>query len=833
MKKKILSAICVLATMAGSSQVLINEYSCANKALADNFGNTSDWVELYNAGATTANIAGYYMSDNATNTTKWQVPAGTTIPAGGFLRFWCSGMDSVVGTNYHTNFKLTQCKPDMFVLANGSGGILDSVHLRRHQKDHSWGRQPNGSTTWKVYTAPTPTLTNGATGLDNYAAKPVMNVAPGFYASAQTISLSTTEIGASIRYTINGFEPTVGSTLYIGPFAVSATTVIRAKVFSPNPQIFESFIETNTYFINQSAYTFPVISLCGDQLMTLLNGNSGTVPTPNLEYFDESKAFVYETYGEADKHGNDSWAFNQRGIDFKADDEYGYNYTNPVQFFDDAKLGVSTRDRFDNIILKAGASDNYPGDSDPSCHMRDAFVQSYAFRKNLDLDGRRYQPVIVFANGAYWGIYELREKFDTDYTEYYYNQPENQIDNLKFWGGLNIQDGSDTGWVNIYNYVMGNNMGVPANYSYVDSKLSISSMIDYMVYNSYVMNSDFINWNSAWWRGRNPNGNKKKWRYWMWDMDNVYNLGENFSGLPSTSWDVDPCDYSTVFNGTDPNMGHPQMLQKLIDENDTVKSQYINRYADLINTALQCDSILEHHTYFRNFLQPERTAHVAKWGGTMAQWDTRILFMDSMIRMRCTYIDSAIQGCYNVTPFPLNVDVQPPGSGMVKVNTIIPSNYPWVGSYYAPVYMDFAGIPGPNYKFDHWTFANNPVPAGDPSQDTLTLYTFDTTEYVVAYFKLKEPYELTGEVIVPTAFTPNADGLNDLLYPYGTLYVSKLEFEVFNRWGQKVFATNDKMQGWDGKFQGTEAPMGVYAYRLKALVEGKSVERAGNITLIR
>jgi hypothetical protein len=179
MKKKILSAICILATMAGSSQVLINEYSCANKTIADNFGTTSDWVELYNAGSTTANIAGYYLSDNAINTTKWQVPAGTTIAAGAYLRIWCSGKDTLIGTNYHTNFKLTQCKPDVFVLANGSGGILDSVHLRRHQKDHSWGRQPNGSTTWKIYTTPTPVASNGTNGLDNYAQKPVMNVAPG------------------------------------------------------------------------------------------------------------------------------------------------------------------------------------------------------------------------------------------------------------------------------------------------------------------------------------------------------------------------------------------------------------------------------------------------------------------------------------------------------------------------------------------------------------------------------------------------------------------------------------------------------------------------------
>ena len=95
------------------------------------------------------------------------------------------------------------------------------------------------------------------------------------------------------------------------------------------------------------------------------------------------------------------------------------------------------------------------------------------------------------------------------------------------------------------------------------------------------------------------------------------------------------------------------------------------------------------------------------------------------------------------------------------------------------------------------------------------------------------PYEISGVVIVPTAFTPNGDGNNDLLYPYGTADVSKLEFEIFNRWGEKIFATNDKTKGWDGTFQGNLVEMGVYAYRLKVVIGGKTSETAGNVTLIR
>ncbi|MFN5459606.1 MAG: gliding motility-associated C-terminal domain-containing protein [Bacteroidota bacterium] len=95
------------------------------------------------------------------------------------------------------------------------------------------------------------------------------------------------------------------------------------------------------------------------------------------------------------------------------------------------------------------------------------------------------------------------------------------------------------------------------------------------------------------------------------------------------------------------------------------------------------------------------------------------------------------------------------------------------------------------------------------------------------------PFEIEGEIALPTAFTPNGDGLNDLFYTYGTSEVSQFEFEIFNRWGQKIFSTNDKTKGWDGRFNGSDAPVGVYAYHVKAIIGNKTKALSGNVTLIR
>lgn len=93
------------------------------------------------------------------------------------------------------------------------------------------------------------------------------------------------------------------------------------------------------------------------------------------------------------------------------------------------------------------------------------------------------------------------------------------------------------------------------------------------------------------------------------------------------------------------------------------------------------------------------------------------------------------------------------------------------------------------------------------------------------------------EFFIPTSFTPNGDGLNDILYPSGNSYEA-FEFQIFNRWGAMVYKTNDATAGWDGTVNGKSAPMGVYAYSIKYSGRNEkgiaATEQAyGTITLIR
>ena len=92
---------------------------------------------------------------------------------------------------------------------------------------------------------------------------------------------------------------------------------------------------------------------------------------------------------------------------------------------------------------------------------------------------------------------------------------------------------------------------------------------------------------------------------------------------------------------------------------------------------------------------------------------------------------------------------------------------------------------------------------------------------------------LNKDVFVPNVFSPNGDGKNDVLLVYGN-YIDRLEMRIFNQWGQQVFFTNSRNQGWDGTHKGKPQPVGVYVYAVRVfLSDGRSLNLKGSITLLR
>jgi gliding motility-associated-like protein len=120
--------------------------------------------------------------------------------------------------------------------------------------------------------------------------------------------------------------------------------------------------------------------------------------------------------------------------------------------------------------------------------------------------------------------------------------------------------------------------------------------------------------------------------------------------------------------------------------------------------------------------------------------------------------------------------------------------------------------------------------------NTITYVLEATSEYgCLNYDTVTVKVEVKTLLLVPNAFTPNQDGLNDVFRIIKTLNIAEvLDVFVFNRWGQKVFEGQNSTAFWDGTFKGKVQDLGVYVYVIRAITrDGDEITETGNVTLLR
>lgn len=743
-----------------SAQVIINEYSASNlRDFPDNYDRYEDWIELHNPTNSAINIGGYHLSDKANKPKKWEIPAGTIIPAQGFLVFWASGRDEASDGHYHTNFKFTQTDGDEFVLfSTPNGTILEVSPLIITQLSHSVGKAPQVGSSWRICTVPTP-------GSDNlaeeqylgYAPKPNITTEPGFYAGQVTVTIAE-QPGYEIRYTTDGNLPMTTSPLYTEPLVLQQTQVLKARCFSADPDILPGLADFKTFFINESSL-LPIYSVGADSVIELAEGDRSKQPIGSIEVFTSTGQRTSTSYGELDRHGQDSWVNDQRSLDWISRDEMGYSSAIHQQLFT-----YSDRDEYQRIILRASGDDNYPAVDDPahegSTHIRDEYVHTLVQTGNMHLDARSVERCIVFLNGRYWGVYAAREKPDDhDYTQYTYDQDKYDLQYLKTWGGSWSEYGgyeAQNDWVAFRDRILDQEVSSPAAYQYITDRLDVISLMDYMIANLSVVSSDWLNYNTGWWRGTKPSGGHKKWGYIMWDNDATFDYYINYSGVPDISPDAQACDIEDIGNYMDqffvsdttlvtddfgsyylyPDLGkHEKIFLKLLNENENFRNQYFSRYADMISTTFSCDNMLNILDSMVQIIKPSMTRHISRWGGSVLEWRSNVERLQDFVTLRCGRIGNGLVECYDLAgPYEVTLAAEPAGWGAIKWNTLTHTALPWQGTYFGNMTNEAQAIPvGEQSEFSHWRSSAGTTLIADPT-DPLTTFTLNGPDSLIAVF---------------------------------------------------------------------------------------------------
>ncbi len=557
------------------AQVLINEYSASNlDSFQDNYGKTEDWIELYNNSDTTIDLSGWHLSDKEAKPGKWDIPEGTVMAPYTFLLFWCSGRDTLIGDDYHTNFKLSQTKgTDIVLFSDPTETVLEMHPLNITLVEHSNCRAIDGGSEWRFSTEPSPGSSNIGTGqFTRYTQSPTIDLPAGFYQGTQLVHIENEEPNSTMRYTLDGTNPTPLSQAYTGPIIVSETTVIKAQSYSDFQDILPGKMNFSTYFIDVD-YSLPVFSVAADDLIELAEGEGSLLPIGSLEYFDTSKERKAVAFGRLNRHGQDSWILPHRSLDYFCRDEMGYEKAVNYPIF-----SYSERDEYQKFMFRNSGDDNYPANDDAnhvgSTHIRDEYVQELSRTGDMKLDTRAVERVVVYLNGQYWGVYGMRERpVDHDYTKEYYDQGKYDIYYLSTWGTTEAEYGGLAAlndWVEIRDFILNNDMSIDSNYDYAKSRIRMISLADYMLANLNTVAADWLNYNTGWWRGLDPEGDHKKWGYILWDLDATFDYYINYTGIPNRDPDAAPCDLEDIADYMDDFFGggggfNPNTCATIID----------------------------------------------------------------------------------------------------------------------------------------------------------------------------------------------------------------------------------------------------------------------------
>lgn len=576
-KKTILLTAFVLTTTFASpvstmAQVIINELMQSNiDCVMDDINEFPDsWVELYNSGTTAVNLNTLSISDENDPNKAWPLPNKTLQP-GSYILVYCDKEEQ----GLHTPFRLESGKGcAVYLFSNGE--LIDKVEGLKKQPSPNiaYGRKTDGSDSWGYMATPTPAAANCGSTCKDILGAPVFSVKGKVMRNGTpfslTLSLPEGSEGAEIRYTTDGSEPTRTSYLYQQPISISQTTVVKAKLFLDGMLSPRSTAQSYIFFPRD--VTLPVISistnkkyLYDNKIGIYVDGNyqSGKKNYEfdwrrpiNIEFFfepgDESQI---NQLCEARIMGGASRGSARKSLAVYANKRFGEKRLK-YEFFPDDRPSITD---FKSIALRNAGNDfDY-------LFQRDAIIQLNTAR-HCDIDFQAYRPAIVYFNGEYMGMLNIRERSNEDniYTNY---DGLEDLDMFENWWEL--KEGT---WDN-YNAFKDFYAEQGHTLAEYDKWMDTMEFLNLMLVNLYYNNRDFPGNNIVMWRPRSEDG---RWRWIMKDTDFGLGLYGVSAGYNTIKWLYDP-NYDKGTNWAN-QYDHTRLFRRLMEDAD-FKREFIDRAA--------------------------------------------------------------------------------------------------------------------------------------------------------------------------------------------------------------------------------------------------------------
>ena len=524
---------------------VLNEFLASNDSdFADEDGNFSDWIEIYNPNPFAIDLDGYHLTSNSANLIEWSFPAEVTLDGNSYLIIFASGTSRGL-PELHTNFKISASGGYLALIASdGSTVINEFVNYPPQRTDISYG--PSG-----YFSSATPGETNGAAS-GGFVDDTSFDIDRGFYDAPFTVNIVTTTPGATVVYTTDGTEPTLSNgtaSLDAASLLINSTTVLRAAAFKAG--LTPTNVDTQTYLftsdiiqqanmdpdvVNNPAYngeiesalqsvrTLSIVTnpdnLFDDSIGILANtggrGLSWERPV-SIEFIDPSNPTAsLQTNAGLRMHGNGSRGSpkNSLRLLFRAD--YGPKKLNYPLFGKDF-----VAQKFNTVVLRAQNANSWTSgraeDRTATTFLQDSFAK--------DTQGAMGQPtagstfVHLFLNGTYWGLYNPTERPDGSFGEDHFGGDDTDYDAVSRRFSVEVQSGTKTHWDEMITF-SNNLLDTQAEYEGLHDFMDVDNLIDYMLVHQFMQTrdgpDDFGHNNMRLVRRNNPAG---PWQAYAWDME--------------------------------------------------------------------------------------------------------------------------------------------------------------------------------------------------------------------------------------------------------------------------------------------------------------------------
>ena len=569
------------------------EYSSSTKSDRPMDADLGSWIELYNRSDEPVNLSGFSISDNEKKPRKWVFPDGTSIAAKGYLVLQLEGSlpreyvnsekDVTDEQRRNTlNFDIAAAGETVY-LYDASGSMIDRVTVPEAHACVSYGRDATGA--WKLFDKPTEGAQNDANGRGLYCEMATADTHSGIYQGIQTVNITVPE-GCYATYTLScGKEndpvkttaPTESSDRVSGPIAIKENTVLRIRTFAADGSRYPSNVQSYTYVIVGDEETveahntdLPVVFLVtepenlwdtkygimvkgedytgkgeADEMRIGRNEDMGKYANFNMRgrMWEKAATFTYTDAGgknvlfEADLNIRVFGAFSrkiaQKGIALIARKGVGTSRLD-YKFFENRPWSS-----YKSLVLRASGQDA------ALSRIRDVLVQSLLDDAKVDIANQAFIQCIVYINGQYWGVYNLREKISKHYIAQHYGiEDEDTIDILKGNGNneqciiaSNGYDSYNKGlqdYKNLIAFCESHNCDLsdPSDYDYVCSQIDAEQFAMYCAFEIIIGNTD--TGNIKWWRSSELDN---KWRWiqydycWAMNGDNPSQAAEKSTGF--------------------------------------------------------------------------------------------------------------------------------------------------------------------------------------------------------------------------------------------------------------------------------------------------------------